>query len=81
MNRHFTCEDIFRLLSGYIDNELDTLMREIVEEHIKECERCLSLLHTIEKTIAISRETHRKKKVPKKVVNRVYYELRIRYKR
>lgn len=81
MDRHFECEEIFRMLSGYIDDAINTLMKEMIEEHIKECERCLSLLNTLEKTIAISRETHRRRKVPKKVVNRVYYEIRIRYRK
>ncbi|MCX8082953.1 MAG: zf-HC2 domain-containing protein [bacterium] len=81
MDRHFDCEEILRLLSGYIDNEIDIFIREIMEEHIRECERCFSLLNTLEKTIAISRQTHRKQKVPQKVVNRIYYEIRIRYKR
>ncbi|HOL22686.1 MAG TPA: zf-HC2 domain-containing protein [bacterium] len=81
MNRRFDCEEIFRMLSGYIDDEIDTMMREVMEEHIRDCERCLSLLHTLEKTIAFSRETHRRKKVPERVVKKVYYEIRIRYKR
>ncbi|MCM8762265.1 MAG: zf-HC2 domain-containing protein [Candidatus Omnitrophica bacterium] len=81
MDRYFSCKDIYRMLSGYIDDEIDTMVREIMEEHIKECERCLSLLHTLEKTIVFSRETHRRKKVPERFVKKVYYEIRIRYKR
>lgn len=80
-NFNFDCEDIFEMLSAYIDNEIDEMLREIMEEHIKECERCLSLLHTLEQTINFSRRIHRRKKVPQDVVNRVYYEIRIRYRR
>ncbi|MCM8829685.1 MAG: zf-HC2 domain-containing protein [Candidatus Omnitrophica bacterium] len=81
MDRPFNCEEIFEVLSGYIDREIDTFMREILEEHLKECERCFSLLHTLEKTIAISRQANRRKRVPRKVINRIYYEIRIRYQR
>jgi len=69
------------MLSEYIDDEIDSLMKEMMEEHIRECERCLSLLHTIEKTLSFSREIHRRKNVPQRVVERVYYEIRIRYRR
>jgi len=81
MNRHCSCEEIYRMLSGYIDDEIDALMKEMIEEHIRECERCLSLLHTMEKTLAFSRKVHRRRKVPQRVVERVYYEIRIRYRR
>lgn len=77
----FDCEDILELLSGYIDDEIDSVMKQLLEQHFKKCEQCLSLLHSLEKTIALSKEAHRRRTVPKKVVNRIYYEIRIRYKR
>lgn len=75
------CEEMIRLISGYLDDDIDELMRDMLERHFEECERCLSLLHTMEKTIYFSREIHKRKKVPEKVINRVYYEIRIRYKK
>jgi predicted anti-sigma-YlaC factor YlaD len=79
--RTMDCEEIISLISRYIDDDIDILMRDMLEEHLQECERCLSLLHTLEKTIYFSREVNKPKKVPKKVMNRVYYEIRIRYKK
>jgi predicted anti-sigma-YlaC factor YlaD len=81
MGKTMDCEEIARLISRYIDDDIDRFMKDMLEEHLHECERCLSLLHTIEKTIYFSREANKPKKVPKKVMNRVYYEIRIRYKK
>jgi len=81
MDKTRYCEEIIRMISGYLDDDIDELMREMLERHFEECERCLSLLHTMEKTISFSREVNRRKRVPKKVINRVYYEIRIRYKK
>jgi len=75
------CEDIEKLISEFIDNEIEESLRKMMEEHLKECRRCLSLFETIEKTIALSRSIYRKKKVPKDVSERVYYEVRIRFKK
>ena len=40
------CEDVFQLLSEYIDRQLKKEIEEIIEEHIRECERCLALMKT-----------------------------------
>lgn len=75
------CEDIIKLLSDYIDGEIEDTMEEIIKEHIEECEKCLSLLRTMEKTIFLSRSILKEKKVPKSVIKRVYFEVKIRYKK
>lgn len=75
------CEELISLISGYMDDDIDELMRDMLEEHLRECERCLALLHTLEKTVCFSREIHKRKKVPEEVIRRVYYEIRIRYKK
>lgn len=75
------CEDIEKLISEYIDKEIESSIREIMAEHIKMCRRCFTLLETMEKTIALSRKVYRKKKVPKSVTERIYYEVRIRFKK
>ncbi len=70
-----------RLISGYLDDDIDALMKDMLERHLEECERCLSMLRTMERTISFSREMNRRRKVPGKVMNRVYYEIRIRYRK
>ncbi len=45
------CKDIFRLLSALHDCELEKEIEEIMLQHINECERCLALFNTFEKTL------------------------------
>lgn len=45
------CKDILNLLSDLYDDELDTVFEDLIYEHINECERCLALLNTFEKTL------------------------------
>ena len=75
------CEELIDLICGYMDDDIDELMRDMLEEHICECARCMALLHTLQKTVSYSREMHRRRKVPEKVIEKVYYEIRIRYKK
>ena len=75
------CEDIIKLLSDYIDREIEETMEKLIREHIEKCERCFSLLKTMEKTISLSREILKERKVPKSVMKRVYFEVKIRYKK
>ncbi len=75
------CEELISLISGYMDDEIDELMRDMLEEHLRECEKCAALLHTMEKTVSYSREVYRRRKVPEEVIEKVYYEIRIRYKK
>lgn len=75
------CEDIIKLLSDYIDREIEESMEKLIKSHIEECERCLSLLRTVEKTISLSRSMLKDKKVPKSVIKRVYFEVKVRYKK
>ena len=76
------CKDVFQLLSEYIDRQLKKEIEEIIEEHIRECERCLALMKTLEKTLSLSKKIYgRRHRVPKKVIEQVYYEVRIRYRK
>jgi hypothetical protein len=40
-------------LSNYIDNDVDTSLREKIENHLKTCQRCSVLLDTTRKTVRI----------------------------
>lgn len=46
-----TCDEVQRLLSAYIDGELDEARRRAVEEHLKECESCRLDHATLLKTV------------------------------
>ncbi|MCM8766872.1 MAG: zf-HC2 domain-containing protein [Candidatus Omnitrophica bacterium] len=75
------CREIIKLISDYIDRELEQVKREILEEHIKVCERCKTILNTTEKTIFLSKKIYKNKKVPRKIEKILYYQIRIRYRK
>jgi predicted anti-sigma-YlaC factor YlaD len=75
------CKEIVKLISDYIDREIEEAKREMLEEHIKICKRCESFLNTTVKTIIFSRKIYKNKKIPKKVEKTLYYHIRIRYKK
>ena len=39
-----TCEEVWRDISDYVDDELDTKQRTALEEHFAECPHCASVL-------------------------------------
>ena len=77
------CEEVLEILSEYIDGELEDDTEELVNQHIHECERCFALLHTIEKTISLSKEWYKEEtyQPPKTIVRKIYYEIRIKYEK
>ena len=75
------CREIIKLISDYIDREIEEAKKEIFEEHIKICKRCESFLNTTVKTIVFSRKIYKNKKIPKKVEKVLYYHIRKKYKK
>ncbi|MCM8785164.1 MAG: zf-HC2 domain-containing protein [Candidatus Omnitrophica bacterium] len=75
------CRKIIKLISDYIDREIEEVKREMIEEHIKICKKCESILNTTEKTIKLSKVIYKNKKVPKRLEKILYYQIRIRYKK
>ena len=39
-----TCEEVWRDISDYVDDELDSKQRTALEEHFAECRRCTAVL-------------------------------------
>lgn len=56
------CRKVIPLISEYIDQELAREISCVVERHIFECQRCSSLLNTMEVTIRLART--RKREIP-----------------
>ena len=46
-----TCAGVQRLLSAYIDGELDAASRRAVDEHLQGCEPCRHDLASLTKTV------------------------------
>ena len=38
------CEQVWREISNYVDGEVDTALRQTMEEHFQSCKRCTSVL-------------------------------------
>lgn len=45
------CYGVTREMSNYIDGELDVVVRQELEIHLKDCEHCTVVLHQVEKTV------------------------------
>ncbi len=78
---HMECEDLIRLISEYLDDEMEDLMRDEFREHIYRCERCTAILRTTKQTIVFVQEIHKEEKVPATLMRKVYYEIKIRSKK
>jgi len=72
------CKGICRYISAYIDRDLDDMMRDRVRAHLAECERCLVLLHTMEKTLLLFREFHREEEPPVILIRRISCQVHLR---
>ncbi|HCJ66445.1 MAG TPA: hypothetical protein DHV62_03755 [Elusimicrobia bacterium] len=47
------CKDIFELFSDYLDEELESDLFTEIEEHLGECEHCISFFHTYQRTVTL----------------------------
>jgi predicted anti-sigma-YlaC factor YlaD len=48
-----TCQEVWRDVSHYIDDELEPLQRIAVDEHVAECRRCRAVLEGMRNVISI----------------------------
>jgi predicted anti-sigma-YlaC factor YlaD len=46
-----TCLEMVQFLSDYLDGELDTSMRAVIEKHNGECPPCLAFARTLARTV------------------------------
>ena len=76
------CEETLALLSEYIDGELPEEDELLILRHMRSCPRCRAVLRTLEKTIVLSRGWYGvEEEPPPEVVEHVYLEIRIRYRK
>lgn len=69
------CEEIRKLSSDYIDEELSPDMQVMVERHILGCKRCEIYLNTLRKTIELSKSIP-KPPIPQDVSMRLHARLK-----
>jgi anti-sigma factor RsiW len=68
------CQELVRVLSEYIDGELDARMRRSVERHAKDCICCGQLIATFRATLV----SFRKSRVMRAHAQTLHYRLRKR---
>ena len=49
------CEDVQRLFSGYVDNELDPEESELVKDHLSDCPTCQEEWREFNRAVQITR--------------------------
>jgi anti-sigma factor RsiW len=51
-----TCEEVWRDISDYVDDELDAKQRTVLEEHFAECRHCAAVLEGTRNLIRLYRD-------------------------
>ena len=69
-----TCTDIIRLLSDYLDGELDRKTLREIDRHLEECEECRLLVDNTRKLIQIYCDA-KPVPIPASVRKRIYSKL------
>lgn len=75
------CKDIIDLLSELYEHQLEQEIEEMFMEHIYECERCLAMFHTFEKTLDLLHTIEPPVKLDKKKKHDFHKWLKIEIKR
>lgn len=81
MKKEMICKEIFRVLSEYLDSELDMTPCEKLEHHLQTCEPCEAFLHTLRKTLEICRSYQPDTKSEIQIDSEVKEQLRTAYKK
>ncbi|MCS7221141.1 MAG: zf-HC2 domain-containing protein [Anaerolineae bacterium] len=55
---HEICRQLLRLLSDYIDDELEAALCREVEAHLAVCENCRIVVDTLRKTVLLYRSAY-----------------------
>ncbi len=50
------CQDVFALLSQYLDHELPADLCDQIEAHIADCPPCVAFLESLRKTVELCRK-------------------------
>lgn len=54
------CRELIRLMSGYVDGDVDETLCDRINSHFEECGACVSLCQSLKETIALCRRRKRK---------------------
>jgi predicted anti-sigma-YlaC factor YlaD len=65
------CDMIRQNLSDYIDGDLDSVLCNIIDEHIKLCTNCQIVINTLKKTIILYKIEAQRTVLPEDVRHRL----------
>ena len=75
----FTCEDLVRYLSDYLDNELDEALVSAAQEHLATCHNCRVVLDSTQKTIRLYKDQGSFVQIPSGRKNALYEQIAAAY--
>jgi anti-sigma factor RsiW len=73
------CQQIFAMLSEYLDRELPADLCETIDAHIESCPPCVEFVKSLEKTVAYCRGAGRPDEQPRPLTADKLDELRRAY--
>jgi hypothetical protein len=77
-NRKLECEEIFALLSEYLDEEVSPDIADCISAHISGCEPCIDFLESLRKSVALCKQ-YRSEALPSPLADDVHQQLRQAY--
>lgn len=77
------CKKMIAIISDFLDNELSDIEKISLQAHMEECEDCLALYRSMEELLLLLKHCYCEESVPvpKQVSRRIFYQLRIHYKK
>lgn len=69
---HSHCRELLKLLSDYIDGELEALLCQEIEAHLASCENCRIVVDTLRKTVMLYRTVEEEPSLPAEVEERLF---------
>lgn len=79
-SRKLECEEIFALLSEYLDEEVSPDISDCISAHISGCEPCIDFLESLQKSVALCKQ-YRSEALPSPLADDVRQQLREAYDR
>ena len=65
------CEEVFRLLSDYVDEDLKRAVCRELEKHLEDCPDCTLQVDSVKKTIRVFREAGSREEMPVDIMIRL----------
>jgi len=69
------CHDLMETLSDYVDGDLNPVLCEELERHLRECPNCRIVVNTLRKTIELYQKETQEETLPSDVRERLFRRL------